>query len=241
MSALRTTPQDAALRLVPLTPSGALGERLTVAEREQREALAARPLGSILEPSLSREEVLERIDPEALMTAPLNLLVATAIALAPPDAAAATEDHVLRYTAALTDDGLTAAQSYVRLTASTLVLTDVEYQQAITAQAAAETSGPDATDWKNQQHYIEALKLHERRMDRLLRTRKDAFDRYERAAEVYRAAILTRDGQEVLLSLAQRRASARSNIPTSEGVTVLPAQHEHNGGADGVRVRIQIG
>jgi len=199
-------------------------------------ALQARQ--SFLDPAMSREEVLERIDPEMLRTAPLNLLTATALAVASPDAAEATEDAVLRYTTALSDP-LGAAQAYVRVTAEKLVLADVEYQSALTRCAQVELEAPLRTDWQNPQHYFEAMKLHERRMDRLVRVRKEAFERFERAAELYRVALLTSEGRDILVSLATRRGGAGTGgrIPGQSGVEVVPEGGESTAHTQ-VRVKI---
>jgi hypothetical protein len=108
-----------------------------------------------LEPALSREDVLDRIDPDTLRSAPLNLLVSTAIAIAPPDTPEATEDAVLRYIDGL-DSSKRALATHARLTAEALVLAFVEYQSAINAYATAEKDQPVRSDWSNPQHYLDA-------------------------------------------------------------------------------------
>lgn len=165
---------------------------------------------SLLDPEVTREEVLERIDPDTLRTAPLNLLVSTALALAPQDAGAATEDMVLRYSTELSGDR--AVDAFIRTTAEKLVLADVEYQQSIVAYTEAEQSRPVREDWRNPQHYLEALKVHERRMDRLLRARKETFERYDRAAACYRAALTSSKG----LQFFRARGPAAHAVETPE-------------------------
>lgn len=161
-----------------------------------------------LDSRIDREEVLSRIDPEELCTAPLNLLLSTAISLAPSDAAELTEDAVLRQTTALTDEQH-AAVGHARLLAEAFVLTNVEYQSAITAYATADAQAPVMEHFKNPQHWIQALNVHERRMDRLMRGRKEAFERLQKASELYREAVLTRDGISFLRMV-------KLEVPTGE-------------------------
>ncbi len=175
-------------------------------------------------PVLTREDVLDRIDRDTLQSAPLNLLVSTAIAIAPPDTPEATEDAVLKYIDGL-DSNHRALAAHARLTAEALVLAFVEYQASINAYAAAETDAPLRSDWANPQHYLDACKVYERRMDRLTRVRKETFERYERASEVYRRAVLTREGHEILIEAAQRRSSqgpVELPTPAPARVGVLP-------------------
>lgn len=174
-------------------------------EEDTRTGLAV-PESFDLQPVVSREDVFARLDYESLKTAPHALLTATALAIAPPDALEVVEDKLVRSVEGLSD-AVTASSTYVRLTAEKLTLADVEYQSSISAFAAAEAAAPRREDWKNHQHYFEALKLHERRMDRLGKLRKESFDRYERAAEIYRVAMLTSEGREILVQLAQRKSS----------------------------------
>jgi len=221
---------------------------LTVKQKEIAGLAPALSFEELFDPELTREDLLARVDPDTLRQAPINLLVSTAIAMSEPDATALVEDHVLRYREALisTEQG---AQGYVRLTAEKLVLADVEYQQAIVRYGEVEARYPSREDFASGQIFNEACKLHERRMDRLLRARKECFDRYERAAEVYRVALLTRDGQEVLVSLATKSRGRVAGVPQSpahslasgayeEGrVDVLPAETEQT---RDVRVLVQI-
>lgn len=188
---------------------------------EERSALPA-----ILSAEVSREAVLERIDPDLLQSAPLNLLISTALAISPQDALSATEDAVLRQTAALTEVE-TSLAAHARISAENLVLANVEYQASIQAYAKAELEAPVRSEWNNAQHFLEALKVHERRMDRHLRTRREAFERVERAGEIYRKAVLTRDGRSMLESIAiAQRPVVQSSAPTtaatsSDGKNVL--------------------
>ena len=155
----------------------------------------------LTDPQVDRETVLARVDRETLLTAPFNLLLSTAIALAPPDAMELTEDAVIRQTLALTHESESLA-AHARLLAETFVLTNVEYQSAILACTEADRAVPTQADFKNPQHYLEALKIHERRMDRLQRARNEVFGRLTRASELYREALLTRDGLEVLREIS---------------------------------------
>lgn len=164
--------------------------KLPVALRE-REGLVAAPARTFLDltdPEVSREEVLARIDEDTLKSSPMNLLISTALAIASPDASAYVEDAVLRFVTALTSESV-ADQAFLRLTAEKLVLADIEYQNALTAYTNAENEAPRRSEWVNPQHYLEAAKIHERRMDRLLKVRKESFDRYAKSAEVYRSAL----------------------------------------------------
>lgn len=156
---------------------------------------------------LDRESVLNRVDRETLFSARFNLLLSTAISLAPQDAAELTEDAVLRQTAALIDEH-TSIAAHARLLAETFVLSNVEHQNAILTYTTAENAVPCRQDFTNPQHYLEALKIHERRMDRLLRARKEAFERLQKASEAYREALLTRDGLEVLRTVTRQRTTA---------------------------------
>jgi hypothetical protein len=168
---------------------------------------------------IDRATVLSRVDREQLMTAPFNLLLSAAISCAPQDAAELTEDAVLRQTAALTDEHASIA-AHAQLLAETFVLTNVEYQNAILAYTNAESAVPCRGDFNNPQHYLEALKIHERRMDRLLRARKEIFERLQKASEAYREALLTRDGLEVLRTVARQRTNA-SQSTVGDAVTAL--------------------
>lgn len=181
--------------------------------------LEARAEIDLLSPATSREDVLARIDPDHLRTGPLNVLTSTAIAISAPDMAAAVEDALLRQTEALTSED-TALAAHARISAENLVLANLEHKACLSAYAAAETAAPVRAEWKNPQHYLEALRIHERRMDRLLRATKDAYERVEKAAGIYRTALLTRDGLEILNSVSERRPR-----PASGGYPeVLPAQ-----------------
>ena len=189
---------NAALRLLRTPPAP-----LTVKQQEIQGFIPESSFEDLFDESLTREDVLKRIDPETLRTAPVNLLITTAIAMASSDATEATEDYVLRHREALLSRDL-ASTGYLRLTAEKFVLADIEYQQAITKCAEIETAYPMRGQFSSESVYIDSCKLYERRMDRLLRSKKESFDRYERAAEVYRVALLTRDGQEVLMSLSAK-------------------------------------
>lgn len=167
------------------------------------------PADELLSPEVAREVVLDRIDPETLRSAPLNLLLSTALAIAPPDALPQTEDAVLRQTEALTRSE-TALAAHARLAAENFVLANVEYQAAIAAYAAADAKTPARDEWHNPQHYFEALKVHERRMDRLLRARESAFARVSKASETYREAVLTRDGLEILRDVSRGAPTLRA-------------------------------
>lgn len=204
--------------MTPRSPL-ALVPSMALAEIEIAETPTALP--AILSTEISREAVLERIDPDTLLSAPLNLLITTALAIAPPDAGAATEDTVLRQTTALTESA-TALAAHTRIAAENLVLTNVEYQTAIQAYARGEIEAPVRAEWKNPQHYLEALKVHERRMDRLGRMRKEAFERVERAGEIYRKALLTREGLEVLKDIGVApRESVSTTSTTGKTVQIL--------------------
>lgn len=170
---------------------------------------SADSLSLLTDPYVDRETVLARVDRDTLLSAPLNLLLSTAIALAPQDAAELTEDAVIRQTAALCHEQQSLA-AHARLLAETFVLANVEHQNAILAYTAAENVTPVVGDFRNPQHYLEALKIHERRMDRLLRARKEAFDRLTKASELYREALLTRDGLEVLRAISVQRSQPHS-------------------------------
>lgn len=158
----------------------------------------------ILSPAMSREQVLERLDPDKLRTGPFTELLATAIAISAPDAAAAVEDTMIRYTEALTQHG-TTYEAHARLLVETMILANIEFHAAVEAYARGSADTPVRSEWKNPQHYIEILKVYERRMDRLLRARKECYERFKESSEQFRQAALTRDGLEILrhVSVAQ--------------------------------------
>lgn len=169
----------------------------------------------ILAPATSREQVLERIDPDTLRTAPFNELLSVAIAISAPDAAAAVEDTMIRYTEALTDHGTTYG-AHARLAAETWVLATIEYHASVEAYARGDSDAPVRSEWKNPQHYIEVLKVYERRMDRLLRARKECYERARDASEVFRQAALTRDGLEVLRSISVAKPQVQQQPPPAK-------------------------
>lgn len=168
-------------------------------------------LSLLTDPLVDRASVLERVDRETLLTAPFTLLLSTALALAPPDALELTEDAVIRQTLALTHESDSLA-AHARILAEAFVLTNVEYQSAILACTDADRAVPAQADFKNPQHYLEALKIHERRMDRLQRARNEVFGRLTRASELYREALLTRDGLEVLREISLQ-GTGRPKVP----------------------------
>jgi hypothetical protein len=109
----------------------------------------------------------------------------------------------------------------------------VEYQQAITKYADVDAAYPARESFVQEGVYINACKIHELRMDRLLKARKECFDRYERAAEIYRVALLTRDGQEVLLSLATKaRPGVRTREYTAPPMSSLPSSNSESSGVE---------
>lgn len=175
-------------------------------------------LPAVLSSEISREAVLERVDVETLQSAPLNFLISTALAIAPADSAALAEDMLLRQTTALTESA-TALAAHARIAAEALALVNLEYQAATQAYAAAELEAPVRSEWKNPQHYLEACKVHERRMDRLGRMRKEVFERLERAGEIYRTALLTRDGLDTLKSVEVGPRSAAQAV-SSDGKNI---------------------
>ena len=172
----------------------------------------------ILRPELTREDVLARVDPDLLRSGPFNLQLSTALAISSPDAAATTEDLLLRYTEALNDPN-TSLAAHAKLAAEIYVMTTIEYHAATSAYAEGDTHAPVRSEWKNPQHYLEAMKIHERRMDRLLRARKDAVERFEKAAEIFRRAALTRDGLDLLRDVTVGRVVTAPNEPKKIAVT----------------------
>ncbi len=149
-------------------------------------AFPAKP--SVLDGSLTREEVLERVDSERLVSGGYNQLVLTALSLVGEGTGELAEDMLLRYSTALSEKS-TAEQAYIQLLSEKVTLTDLEYQAAISAYTKAEAEIPSPSDWALPQHYIDVAKIHERRMDRLLRARTDAFKRFEAACALYREAL----------------------------------------------------
>lgn len=172
--------------------TAALVPKLTAHVKESTGMVAAPPraLIDLTGDEVTREDLLERIDPDELKSSRLNLLLMTAISVAQPDVSAATEDAVIRYVVALTAQSSdTADLAYLRLTAEKLVLADVEYQSAATRYVREEGSAPCRADWSKEATFLEAGRLHERRMERMLRDKREAFDRYVKAGEVYRVAL----------------------------------------------------
>jgi hypothetical protein len=162
----------------------------------------------ILSPAVSREQVLERLDPDKLRTGPFTELLATAIAISAPDAAAAVEDTLIRYSEALTQHG-TTYEAHAKLLMETMLLAHVEFHAAVEAYARGSTDVPVRSEWKNPQHYIEILKVYERRMDRLLRARKECHERFKECSEQFRQAVLTRDGLEILRHVSAAKPSVQ--------------------------------
>lgn len=208
---------DVALKLVESRPAAPL----TVKELEARGLAPATSFEELFDEEITTGEVLERLSPGRLETAPLGLLTATALAISSDATAPYVEDRVVRYREGLTSEH--AAASYVRLAAEQLVLADVERQQAVTRYAEIEAHYPERDQFSSSQIFVEACKLHERRMDRLLKAQKETFDRYDRAAEIYRVALLTREGQEVLVQLATKTRNGRPATTGSAPVPVTPA------------------
>lgn len=172
----------------------------------------------ILSPAMSREQVLERLDPDKLRTGPFTELLATAIAISAPDAAAAVEDTMIRYTEALTQHG-TTYEAHAKLLVETMILANIEYHAAVDAYARGSTEAPVRSEWKNPQHYIEILKVYERRMDRLLRARKECYERFKECSEQFRQAALTRDGLEILRHVSVAAPAQVKPVPPKLFVT----------------------
>lgn len=170
----------------------ALAPKLTAHVKESTGMVTAPPraLLDLTSDEVTREDLLERIDPDELKSSRLNLLLMTAISVAQPDVSTQTEDAVIRYVMALTAQNQdTADLAYLRLTAEKLVLADVEYQSAATRYVREEDNAPLRSAWAKEQTFLEAGRLHERRMERMLRDKREAFDRYVKAGEVYRVAL----------------------------------------------------
>lgn len=172
----------------------------------------------ILSPAMSREQVLERIDPDKLRTGPFTELLATAIAISAPDAAAAVEDTMIRYSEALMQHG-TTYEAHAKLLMEGMLLANIEYHAAVEAYARASADAPVKSEWKNPQHYIEVLKVYERRMDRLLRARKECHERLKEASDLFRQAALTRDGLEILRHVSVNRPVQAQQPPPRLFVT----------------------
>jgi hypothetical protein len=90
------------------------------------------------------------------------------------------EDALLRRSdSALSDDEV----SRLRPLADQVALLEAEYLAASAKYHDAEAAVPDPEKWHNPQHLLEAMKVHERRMDRLQRGMRDADDRRSRAID----------------------------------------------------------
>lgn len=157
-------------------------------------------LPALLDPATSREEVLDRVDRDALLQAPFNLLLSTAIAMAPAGNEGLVEDAVIRETAALTHES-DAFAAHARISAENFVLANKEYQAAIVKYSDAFNDAPARADWTNPQHFLEATKNHLRLLDHLLKAKKEAHERVIVTSDTYRQALLTRDGLELLRTL----------------------------------------
>ncbi len=169
----------------------------------------------ILSPAMSREQVLERLDPDKLRTGPFTEVLATAISISAPDSAAAIEDTMIRYSEALTQHG-TTYEAHAKLLVESMLLANIEYHASVDAYARGSTDAPVRSEWKNPQHYIEILKVYERRMDRLLRARKECYERFRDASDLFRQAALTRDGLEILRHVSVATPAQRQPIPPAK-------------------------
>lgn len=114
-----------------------------------------------------------------LRTGPWSLLLAAALKTAPASfAEELVEDSLLRRSdAALSTD----ERVRLRPLADQVAALETEYLAAGVRYHDAESEAPRKDDWNNVQHYLEAMKVHERRMDRLQRGVRDAHDRYTKA------------------------------------------------------------
>lgn len=118
--------------------------------------------------------------PQELRQGPWSLLLAVATKGAAAGTAPLVEDALLRRSdAALSDDEVTR----LRPLADQVALLEAEYLAASAKYHEAELATPDPAKWHNQQHLLEAMKVHERRMDRLQRGMRDADERRSRAID----------------------------------------------------------
>lgn len=114
------------------------------------------------------------VAPPAAPENPWNLLVATALKSAPASEEALVEDALTRRAAAALSPDEAAR---LKPLADQVALLEVEYFAASGRYHEAEGAAPTRTEWANPQHYLEACKAHERRMDRLQRGMRDAHER----------------------------------------------------------------
>lgn len=128
--------------------------------------------------------------PVELREGPWSLLVSTALQGAAPDQAPLVEDALLRRSdAALSAD----LQRRLRPLADQVALLESEYLTASSKYSLAEAQVPSKDDWHNPQHLLEAMKVHERRMDRLQRGMRDVHDRLVRSVQLLDRARLGGD------------------------------------------------
>lgn len=112
---------------------------------------------------------------------PWTLFVATAMQSATPAQVPLVETAFrARSEAALAD----AYAVRMRPLADQVALLEVEYAGACAKYYAAENDRPDPRVWHNPQHLLEAMKVHERRMDRLQRGMRDTHERLIRAIQL---------------------------------------------------------
>lgn len=142
--------------------------------------------------------------PQELRQGPWSLLLAVATKGAAAGTAPLVEDALLRRSdAALSPDEMTR----LRPLADQVALLEAEYLAASAKYHEAELSTPDPAKWHNQQHLLEAMKVHERRMDRLQRGMRDADERRSRAID----------------QLEQARTGTVPRLPGAAGSTPKPA------------------
>jgi len=116
-----------------------------------------------------------------LREGPWSLLLATALRSASAAEAPLVEDALLRRS-----DAALSPQDETRLRplADQVALLESEYLAASRKYHAAEDEVPSKATWHNPQHLLEAMKVHERRMDRLQRGMRDAHERLVRAVQL---------------------------------------------------------
>lgn len=163
----------------PVESQGLIGARspfacVPEADMDAEETAIGPPVDVVVSPaSLARA-------PEELRQGPWSLLLAVATKGAALGTAPLVEDALLRRSdSALSDDDLTR----LRPLADQVALLEAEYLAASAKYHDAEGDVPDPERWVNPQHLLEAMKHHERRMDRLQRGMRDADDRRSRAID----------------------------------------------------------
>lgn len=164
------------------------------------------------------ELAVAALEPGAERNTVWSMWLSTALGSAPASQAALVESALTtRSDAAMSAD----MQRRLRPLADQVALLEVEYMSACTKYNEAESATPDPAAWKNPQHLLEAMKVHERRMDRLQRGMRDAHDRWRAS----------------LLLLEQSRGALPLPSPSGKDGTAVAVEMTQTGtGTSRVRV-----